>query len=64
MIAGGGVGGLIAARYMQLKGMDVTVLERTSEFKRFGGPIQLASNALATIKAIDEVSPPVAMGGG
>jgi len=54
VIAGGGVGGLIAARYMQLKGMDVTVLERTSEFKRFGGPIQLASNALATIKAIDE----------
>jgi len=52
-IAGGGVGGLISARALQKKGMDVVVLEKTSQFKRFGGPIQLASNALSTLKAID-----------
>jgi len=34
--------------------MQVTVLEKTGKFARFGGPIQLASNALATIKGIDE----------
>ena len=33
----------------------VTLLERTEEFKRFGGPIQLASNALQIIKTMDEV---------
>jgi zeaxanthin epoxidase len=32
----------------------VQILEKTSKFARFGGPIQLASNALATIKGIDE----------
>mmetsp|Transcript_5597 Transcript_5597/g.8979 ORF Transcript_5597/g.8979 Transcript_5597/m.8979 type:complete len:525 (+) Transcript_5597:97-1671(+) len=52
-IAGGGVGGLMAARALQKHGVEVAVFERTSEFKRFGGPIQLASNALSTIKAID-----------
>jgi len=52
-IAGGGVGGLMSAFALQKKGIDVVIYERTSEFKRFGGPIQLASNALSTIKAID-----------
>ena len=32
----------------------MTVLERTDKFKRFGGPIQLASNALQVIKEMDE----------
>jgi hypothetical protein len=34
--------------------MEAVILEKTSKFARFGGPIQLASNALATIKGIDE----------
>lgn len=38
---------------MKRKGFDVQVYEKTDQFKRFGGPIQLASNALATIMAID-----------
>lgn len=53
ILAGGGVGGLLAAKYMKQEGFDVTVFERTDSFRRFGGPIQLASNALSTIKAID-----------
>eukprot|EP00640_Fibrocapsa_japonica_P001790 CAMPEP_0113940988 /NCGR_PEP_ID=MMETSP1339-20121228/6996_1 /TAXON_ID=94617 /ORGANISM="Fibrocapsa japonica" /LENGTH=455 /DNA_ID=CAMNT_0000945001 /DNA_START=226 /DNA_END=1590 /DNA_ORIENTATION=- /assembly_acc=CAM_ASM_000762 len=53
-IAGGGVGGLFLARALQKRGIEcVSVYEKTDEFKRFGGPIQLASNALSTIKAID-----------
>jgi zeaxanthin epoxidase len=53
-IAGGGVGGLATAYYMLKKGMDVTVYEKTAQFSRFGGPIQFASNALSTIKAMDD----------
>uniref|UniRef100_A0A7S1L894 FAD-binding domain-containing protein n=1 Tax=Alexandrium catenella TaxID=2925 RepID=A0A7S1L894_ALECA len=39
---------------MMKAGFDVTVYEKTGEFARFGGPIQFASNALSTLKAIDE----------
>jgi len=53
-IAGGGVGGLSAALYMLKNGFDVTVYEKTAAFARFGGPIQFASNALSTLKEIDE----------
>lgn len=53
-IAGGGVGGLTAALSMLRAGMDVTIYEKTSAFARFGGPIQFASNALSTLKAIDD----------
>jgi len=53
-IAGGGVGGLTTALAMLKEGWDVTVYERTGQFARFGGPIQFASNALSTLKAIDE----------
>jgi len=54
IIAGGGVGGLFLAKALQKQGIKVQVLEKTSKFARFGGPIQLASNALSTIKGIDE----------
>ena len=53
-IAGGGVGGLTAALGMLKAGFDVTLYERTGKFARFGGPIQFASNALSTLKAVDE----------
>jgi len=55
VIAGAGVGGLtLALSLSKHPHLDVTVLEQTSEFKRFGGPIQLASNALQTLKVMDE----------
>ncbi|CAM9747975.1 unnamed protein product [Discosporangium mesarthrocarpum] len=54
VVAGGGVGGLLSAKYLKMQGFDVVVIEKTNEFRRFGGPIQLASNALSCIKAIDE----------
>lgn len=54
LIAGGGVGGLALAQSLaQHPAMKVTVLERTESFKRFGGPIQLASNALQIMKEMD-----------
>jgi zeaxanthin epoxidase len=50
LIAGGGIGGLsLASVLLKNPMMKVTVMEQASEFKRFGGPIQLASNALHTL---------------
>jgi zeaxanthin epoxidase len=55
LIAGGGVGGLALANVLSKNpAMSVTVLERTQSFKRFGGPIQLASNALKILSEMDE----------
>mmetsp|Transcript_26372 Transcript_26372/g.56062 ORF Transcript_26372/g.56062 Transcript_26372/m.56062 type:complete len:581 (+) Transcript_26372:160-1902(+) len=55
MIAGAGVGGLALAKSLSKNPkVRVTVLERTDKFKRFGGPIQLASNALQVINEMDE----------
>eukprot|EP00523_Entomoneis_sp_CCMP467_P008974 CAMPEP_0168724128 /NCGR_PEP_ID=MMETSP0724-20121128/3475_1 /TAXON_ID=265536 /ORGANISM="Amphiprora sp., Strain CCMP467" /LENGTH=561 /DNA_ID=CAMNT_0008770865 /DNA_START=222 /DNA_END=1907 /DNA_ORIENTATION=+ len=55
VIAGAGVGGLALAKVLTKNpNMDVQVLERTAAFKRFGGPIQLASNALQILSEMDE----------
>merc|ERR1719238_1272944 len=55
LIAGAGVGGLALANQLVLSNSHVkyTVLERTSEFRKFGGPIQLASNAMQSFRATD-----------
>jgi len=37
---------------LQRKGFDVTVFEKTAKFSRFGGPIQLASNALSCVNSL------------
>jgi zeaxanthin epoxidase len=55
IIAGGGVGGLLLAKALtKEKHVKVNLLEQTSQFARFGGPIQIASNALSVIRAVDE----------
>ena len=53
-VAGAGVGGVMLAYALQKKGFDVTVFEKTSKFSRFGGPLQLASNALS---CVNDLSP-------
>mmetsp|Transcript_17260 Transcript_17260/g.31830 ORF Transcript_17260/g.31830 Transcript_17260/m.31830 type:complete len:612 (+) Transcript_17260:54-1889(+) len=54
IIAGAGVGGLaLANSLVKDPKIQVQVLERTDQFKRFGGPIQLASNALQVLKEMD-----------
>jgi zeaxanthin epoxidase len=55
LIAGAGVGGLVLANALETSGSHVsyTVLERTKEFKKFGGPIQLASNAMQGLLDLD-----------
>ena len=43
---------MFTAYALQQKGFDVTLFEKSSKFSRFGGPIQLASNALSCINAL------------
>ena len=54
MIAGGGIGGLCTALVLQNQGHDVHIYEKTSSYRPFGGPIQIASNALESLKRIDQ----------
>ena len=53
MIAGGGIGGLCAALVLKNQGYDVSVFEKAVAYKPFGGPIQIATNALESIRRID-----------
>ena len=55
VIAGAGVGGLTLANALRgVPHISVSVIEKTSAFKRFGGPIQLASNAMQILKEMDD----------
>jgi zeaxanthin epoxidase len=54
IIAGGGIGGLVLANALQSQGIDFELFEKTREYKPFGGPIQVQSNALAALEAINK----------
>lgn len=57
LVAGGGIGGLVFALAAKKKGFDVLVFERDLSAIRgegqYRGPIQIQSNALAALEAID-----------
>ncbi|XVF61161.1 hypothetical protein PTKIN_Ptkin08bG0107300 [Pterospermum kingtungense] len=57
LVAGGGIGGLVFALAAKNKGFDVLVFERDLSAIRgegqYRGPIQIQSNALAALEAID-----------
>lgn len=58
IVAGGGIGGLVFALAAKNKGMDVKVMERDLSAIRgegqYRGPIQIQSNALAALEAVDQ----------
>lgn len=39
---------------LQRYGIDFAIYEKTKEYKPFGGPIQVQSNALAALEAINK----------
>lgn len=57
LVAGGGIGGLVFALAAKRKGFDVVVFEKDLSAIRgegqYRGPIQVQSNALAALEAID-----------
>lgn len=57
LVAGGGIGGLVLALAAKRKGFDVVVFEKDMSAIRgegqYRGPIQIQSNALAALEAID-----------
>jgi len=57
LVAGGGIGGLVFALAAKRKGFDVVVFEKDLSAVRgegqYRGPIQIQSNALAALEAID-----------
>lgn len=57
LVAGGGIGGLVLALAAKKKGFDVMVFEKDLSAVRgegqYRGPIQIQSNALAALEAID-----------
>ncbi|KAK7263131.1 hypothetical protein RJT34_30716 [Clitoria ternatea] len=57
LVAGGGIGGLVFALAAKRKGFEVTVFEKDLSAVRgegqYRGPIQIQSNALAALEAID-----------
>lgn len=57
LVAGGGIGGLVFALAAKKKGFEVVVFEKDLSAVRgegqYRGPIQIQSNALAALEAID-----------
>lgn len=57
LVAGGGIGGLVFALAAKRKGFEVLVFEKDLSAIRgegqYRGPIQIQSNALAALEAID-----------
>lgn len=53
IIAGGGLGGLALASNLIKLGYDVHVFEQAKQYKPFGGPIQIQSNALWALREIN-----------
>nr|ALE33756.1 zeaxanthin epoxidase 2 [Erythranthe lewisii] len=57
LVVGGGIGGLVLALAAKKKGLDVVVFEKDMSAVRgegqYRGPIQIQSNALAALEAID-----------
>jgi salicylate hydroxylase len=52
LIAGGGIGGLVTAHALALKGFPVRVLEQSSEFREVGAGIQLGPNIFRALERI------------
>ena len=52
LIAGGGIGGLAAARALALKGLPVRVLEQAPEFREIGAGIQLGPNVFRALEKL------------
>ncbi len=51
-IIGAGMGGLAAAAALRRVGVDVTVYEQASQFRRLGAGIQIGCNAMQVLRVL------------
>jgi salicylate hydroxylase len=51
-IIGGGIGGLVAAVALRMRGMEVSVYERSAEVREIGAGLRLTPNALKALRAL------------
>ena len=52
-IIGGGIGGLVAARALSLRGIEVAVYEAAPELREIGAGVALGPNAMKVLRALD-----------
>lgn len=52
IVAGGGIGGLSAAKVLSEKGYDVTVLEQAASFSEVGAGLQLGPNGMRAVETL------------
>ena len=52
-IIGGGIGGLVAARALTLRGIEVAVYEAAPELREIGAGVALGPNAMKVFRALD-----------
>ena len=52
LIAGAGIGGLVAALALRQRGFDVTLYEQTTELREFGAGVQIAPNGSRVLRAL------------
>lgn len=64
IVAGGGIAGLATTLACQTKNLDVTCYERVREYKPWGGPIQMAGNAMAALDICDPSAAAAIVGDG
>ncbi len=51
-VIGGGIGGLAAARALQLRGLEVTVHEQAARLSEFGGGVVTTPNAMKALRGL------------
>ena len=52
LVAGGGIGGLVTAHALALKGFPARVLEQAEDFRELGAGIQLSPNLFRALEKI------------
>src|SRR6201988_4371116 len=52
LIAGAGIGGLVAALSLQQRGMDVEIFEQAAELRELGAGVQLSANGTRVLIAL------------
>ena len=62
-VIGGGIGGLVAARALRRRGIEVRVYEAAPELREIGAGVALGPNAMKALRALELEEPVRAIAG-